>query len=78
MNFQQFIMAAKVRDNVRGDFIEGTRLLIKCDKFPASVTRRDELHAFMVFQRQACRKAVATGRKVWREFERRELKELLS
>jgi hypothetical protein len=68
MTFSEFIATRKITNTPRGDFLEDTKTLINCKKFPA-VTSWGDLYCFMR-GRRACDEAIAEGRKLWAQYKK--------
>jgi hypothetical protein len=67
MTFTEFIRSRRITGSQRGDFIDETKMLIRLNRFPDPKSLA-ALEWFM-FQRHACKEAIAEGRKLWREYE---------
>jgi hypothetical protein len=66
--FREFILSRRVTDTPRGDFIDDTQTLIRCQKFPDVKSWR-QLEWFISSRQQIkSPEIVAEGHKLWREF----------
>jgi hypothetical protein len=75
MTFAEYITSCHVTDTPRGDFIEDARVLIRVGKLP-DVQRWSQLEWFLL-KRGACREAIEEGRKLWRQYERKQIDALM-
>jgi hypothetical protein len=71
MTFKEFILACRVSDSPRGDFVDDTQTLIRLDRFP-NVDSWEDLEFFLL-SRSACPEARTAAKGIWREYEMSEL-----
>ncbi|WP_340693303.1 YozE family protein [Hyphomonas sp.] len=65
MSFKKYIMSRRITDTPNGDFVSDSQCVAD---FPDAKTW-DELSNYLR-QRNACSKATAAGKRVWRQYER--------
>jgi hypothetical protein len=75
--FAEYISSCRVTDTPRGDFIADTQTLINAGKFP-DVKRWRDLYGFMSCRSVRCSEAIELARKVWRQYQKSTVEEVLS